>query len=72
MVVCFIFNGLTFLQPQNAMKPWEFNKTYAYRTLAAFQDLCNSNTLRVQGTNQDARSLHAVYDHQGGRLEREV
>ncbi len=29
LVVCFILNGLTFLQPQNAMKPWEFNKTYA-------------------------------------------
>ncbi len=40
--------------------------------LSAFQDLPNSNTLRVQGTNQDARSLHAIYDHQGGRLEREV
>jgi len=40
--------------------------------ISRFTQFKHTQPFRVQGTNQDARSLHAIYDHQGGRLEREV
>lgn len=53
---------------RNSTKPMHTDTS----CISRFPQFKHTQPFRVRGTNQDARSLHAIYDHQGGRLEREV